>query len=111
MTQKHAKQAPWFILGGLFFAWLTIWAGSIPDQRLADAIRRAEGPRHPYGVISVYVSGPAEARRVCLRTIRHARARWTAAGKPGDFVAWLGSTYCPGPDRARWISLVKKILK
>lgn len=67
-------------------------------QKLADAIYVAEGgkrARVPYGILSVKVSGEQEARRVCLNTIRNAFGRWSRAGQPGDFIAFLAATYCP----------------
>jgi len=68
------------------------------DARIADAIYRAEGARHarvPYGILSVKVRNAGEARQVCLNTIRDARARWMAAGCPGNFIDFLADIYCP----------------
>ena len=73
----------------------------IPDYeaaRYADAIYRAEGgvrAKAPYGILSVRVSGPDEARRVCIRTIQNTHDRWVAAGKPGYYVHFLADRYCP----------------
>ena len=76
-------------------------AAPLPERevaRIADAIYRAEGgskARVPYGVLSVRVANAAEARRVCMNTIRNNHSRWESAGKPGDFIKYLGAKYCP----------------
>lgn len=70
----------------------------IPAERVADAIYRAEGgaaTRHPYGVLSVKVSGEAEARRVCLNSIRNSRGRWEKAGRPGPWLDYFAKRWCP----------------
>jgi hypothetical protein len=67
-------------------------------SKLADAIYRAEGgakARKPYGILSVPVANHAEARRVCVTTIRNSYARWERAGRPGQFVDFIGNRYCP----------------
>lgn len=77
-----------------------VWAEpseKIPAGRVADAIRIAEGihSRHPYGVLSVRVSGEAEARRVCLNSIRNSRQRWEKAGRPGDWLRYFSRRWAP----------------
>jgi hypothetical protein len=72
--------------------------GEIDEQRLANAIYKAEGgerARVPYGILSVPVHSEAEARRVCLRTIHHQIAKWEATGRQGDVFSWIGAAYCP----------------
>lgn len=72
-------------------------AVQIDAEKLADAIYRAEGgprARAPYGILSVKVSGPAEARRVCLNTIRHAQ-RDFPGGDLRQFIRFLANRYCP----------------
>lgn len=67
-------------------------------ERLADAIFRAEGGKKAkvsHGILSVPVKNAAHARQVCKRTIRNTWDRWTLAGKPGDFVEFLGRRYAP----------------
>lgn len=93
----------------------------VSHQRLADAIRIAEGvkSRHPYGVLSVKVKGEAEARRVCLRSIRNSEKRWRKEGCPGDFVAYFAKRWAPtsgcsnDPNglNKNWLKNVRKILK
>jgi len=76
-------------------------AGSLPSSyvnKVADAIYRAEGGRQarvPYGILSVKVRSEAEARRICLNTIRNNHRRWVQAGKPGLFLDYLANIYCP----------------
>lgn len=76
-------------------------AGDIPAayaERIANAIYKAEGgakARVPYGILSVKVSSEAEARRVCMNTIRNNHRRWERAGKPGLFLEFLARKYAP----------------
>lgn len=66
--------------------------------RVVNAIYRAEGgskAKVPYGILSVRVRDAAHARRVCEATVRNNWDRWEAAGRPGDFVSFLGRRYCP----------------
>jgi hypothetical protein len=67
-------------------------------QTLVRAVYRLEGggaARVPYGILSVKVSGPDEARAVCTRTIVNTHARWIRAGRPGNFLDFLADRYCP----------------
>ena len=79
----------------------TAAAAPLPEaevNRLADAIYRAEGgakARAPYGILSVKVRSTAEARRVCMNTIRNNWMRWEKAGSKGKFVDFLADRYCP----------------
>lgn len=79
----------------------TAAAAPLPEaevNRLADCIYRSEGgakARAPYGILSVKVSSTAEARRVCMNTIRNNWRRWEAAGRPGLYVNFLADKYCP----------------
>ena len=70
----------------------------VPDEIIADAIYIAEGgvkASVPYGILSVKVKDEADARRICLNTIRNTKKRWEKAGKPDDFVIFLGKRYAP----------------
>lgn len=85
---------------------------------LAAAIYKAEGgakARAPYGILSVKVSGEAEARRVCENTIRNNYKRWTAAGSRGRFSDYLADKYCPPSvdkiGNLNWKSNVAKLWK
>jgi hypothetical protein len=64
-------------------------------DRIVAAIYRAEGPRHPYGILSVRVTSREQARRVCLRTVQNTHGRWIRAGRPGRFLDFLADRYCP----------------
>ena len=75
---------------------------SVPDpayvDRVVSAIYRVEGgakTKYPYGIKSVKVAGTAEAKRVCRTTVRNNWERWEKAGRPGDFLDFLGDRYCP----------------
>ena len=68
------------------------------DDQIANAIYKLEGgakAKAPYGILSVKVSSPAQARRICLNTIANSRKRWLAAGRPGDELNYLADRYCP----------------
>jgi hypothetical protein len=96
-------------------------AGPIQEayaNRIADAIYVAEGgakAKVPYGILSVKVKDAAEARWVCLNTIRNNWLRWEAAGRQGEFITWLGLRYCPPSvdpvGHRNWIRNVNKLLK
>jgi len=84
---------------------------------MADAIFWAEGghrTRYPYG-IKCHKHSPEVARRMCIRTIRNAHADWIIDGKPGDFVDYLASTYCPKISdpigNRNWTINVRKLLR
>jgi hypothetical protein len=84
--------------------------------KLVAAIYRAEGgpaARVPFGILSVPVSGFAEARQVCFNTVNDSLTKWNQAGRPGEFIPWLASTYCPVASdptgNANWIHNVTAI--
>ena len=73
-------------------------SAEINVERMADAIYRAEGgdkARVPYGVLSVKVKDKAEARRVCINSIRNNIKRWEKAGKPSTFIDFMADRWCP----------------
>ena len=81
--------------------------------QLSDAIWRSEGgprARVPFGILSVPVSGYWQARRVCLNTIQNMHDRWIEAGRPGQFIDFLGDRYCERPN-SDWKRNVKKHYK
>lgn len=91
---------------------------AIEANALADAIWHAEGgrlTRFPYGIKSIHVRSEYDARTVCLNTINHWWRNWNLAGKPGDFVAYLGDSYCPRAadpsGHGYWIENVHWFLK
>lgn len=127
--------APW-VRKAFLVAFMGLWMAScesspqpawavesheIPASVVADAIYRAEGgakTRHPYGVLSVKVGSTAEARQVCLNSIRNSRQRWEKAGRPGDWLEFFQKRWCPvgaSNDPAglnhNWLRNVRGILK
>jgi hypothetical protein len=68
----------------------------IDQARLADAIWIAEGgnaAKSPYGILDGKQHDPAEARSICIRTIRHAARGWR--GSDRGFIQHLSDKYCP----------------
>lgn len=101
----------------LFFSFILIFLASVasaeinPD-RIADAIYQAENSAsHPYGIMKKYKH--TTPRQACINTIRHAIRDWNGRG---DFIAFLGSRYCPvGSDTdngtcKHWVKNVKYFL-
>ena len=69
------------------------FSDTINISKLADAIFKAENSKsHPYGIMTKYKT--TTPRQACINTIKSALRRWD--GK-GDFIVFLGKTYCP-PD-------------
>jgi len=89
-------------------------AWAYTDAQIANAIYKAEGgARYAYGINRKYCKykNLAEARKICLNTIRHARRDFN--GK-GDFIIFLGLRYCPPGAAAEnkfWVRNVKHFLK
>jgi hypothetical protein len=82
---------------------------------LVQAIYIAEGGRNarkPYGILSVPCSTFPDCERVCRNTVRNNIARWEKAGRPEDYISFLGNRYAPissHPLNRNWIPNVKKI--
>lgn len=79
----------------LFMASCTLSHANEPINvdKLANAIYTAEGgakTKHPYGILAKYKT--TTPRQACINTIKSALKRWD--GK-GDFIVFLGKTYCP----------------
>ena len=95
-------------------------AHAYTDEQLANAIFKAEGgykARYLYGIVSVKYSNEAEARRICLNTIRNNRARFENQEKFDDYLEFLASRYCPiGADNdprglnVNWLKNVRYFL-
>jgi hypothetical protein len=87
------------------------------NEAIADAIYLAEGGKRaivPYGILSVKVKDEAEARRVCINTIRNHKKRHANHSCGLDFIACLGNRYCPPTAHAlnkHWVKNVKLLLK
>lgn len=80
----------------------------IDARRLCGAIKRAEGNPN-YGIIngSCDVNEPGMCRYMCHEIVRIRLERWN--GK-GDFIEWLGSSYCPPsahPANVHWVRNVR----
>ncbi len=74
------------------------WGLDIPDKKIAEAIYRAEGAentRYPYGIMGYGKLSKDKAYKICMNTIRNSRKRWVNAGKPEDFIIFLGNRYVP----------------
>ena len=88
------------------------------DDEICSAIFKLEGgakAKAPYGILSIKVSSPAQARRICLNTIRNSRTRWLNAGRPGDELDFLADRYCPPSvdpiGNLRWKVNIHKMIK
>lgn len=93
-------------------------------EKIADAIKKVENSvKYPYGIKSIKIKGntqterEAYARKICINTIKNNYIRWEKAGKPNDFISFLGSRYAPigAPDDPRnlnsnWVKNLKAIL-
>ena len=87
-------------------------------ERICMAIYRAEGgakAKVPFGILSIKVKDYAEAKRVCINTVKANHKRWVAAGKPGDHITFLARQYCPPSTdpigNRNWRANIKSILK
>lgn len=89
---KDMKKKPILFLMVLVFLFISSPAfAEINVERLANAIYRAENSKsHPYGILTHYKH--TTPRQACINTINHALKDWRGNG---DFIAFLGSRYCP----------------
>lgn len=88
------------------------WAG-YSDSQIASAIYLAEGgakTRFPYGIKSIKCDTKEECRQICLNSIKNAKKRWIKAGKPEDFIVFMGRRYSPPNINPNWVRLVKFFL-
>lgn len=88
------------------------------DDQIANEIYRLEGgakAKAPYGILSMKVSSPAMARRICLNTIANSRNRWLKSGRPGDELDFLADRYCPASvdpkGNRNWKVNIHKLVK
>ena len=70
------------------------------DEQIVNAIYKAEGgskAQYAYGIRSVHYDSVAEARRICLNTVRNNRRRYAEYGykKYNTYLEFLASRYCP----------------
>ena len=97
-AKRPKKMKTIIAIATLMLAATVVSAQPINVERLCNAIYRAEGgskARVPYGILSVKVKNEADARRICINTIRNNITRWEKAGKPGDYIDFLANRYCP----------------
>ena len=102
----------------------TAGADTVENEALADAIFKAEGgmkATYYYGIRSVKYDDLADARRICINTIRNNRVRYAKWGyKTHDtYLSFLQSRYCPTTGKlssaerrlnGNWLRLVKYFL-
>jgi hypothetical protein len=117
-----------------FVPMLVFWLAPLTGQaaptpafaaKLADAIYVAEGgtkARVPYGVLSIKppanVKTPEQlkawARRITLNSIANNWRRWESAGRPGTFVKFIATRWCPPSadpqGHTNWVRNVTKLL-
>lgn len=111
-----------FILGLVMFispTYAMSWE-TIPTNKIVDAIYVAEGgskTKHPFGVLSVKCNGYTACRKICTNTVNNNKKRFAKQTKYKDFIAFLGSKYCPvGANNdprglnKNWVKNVKLIL-
>ena len=75
-----------------------VWASEYSDTDIVNAIYKIEGStkaQYLYGIRSVKYSNEAEARRICMNTVRNNRVRFTKQSKYKDYLSFLASRYCP----------------
>ncbi len=88
----------------------------IDFEKLANAIHIAENGHNlnkgeQYGIHSVHYSTEAEARRICIRTIRNKYVEWRASNaKSRPYLEYLSIKYCPVNHKV-WLHNVKYIYK
>lgn len=107
----------WVVIFTIFATLISATCFAYTDVQIADAIYLAEGgakAKVPYGILSVKVKDEAEARQVCLNTIRNAKRRYEKTNKEIDFITFLGLTYCPPNAHSlnkNWVKNVKYFLE
>ena len=89
-----------FSLFCFIFISFSVCADEIDDERLANAIFRAEGGHNAtylYGIRSIPYKDEAEARQICLNTIRNNKKRYKDYGHKhyNNYLEFLASRYCP----------------
>lgn len=83
---------------------------------IVAAIYKAEGGRaakKPFGILSVPCDGYEDCRAVAERTVRNNYVRWVKAGRPGDFIEFLGGRYAPvnvHPLNRHWVKNVNALM-
>jgi len=85
---------------------------------IAEAIKKQEGDPKRHGVLSIKTSSPEEAERILLNSISNNYRRWVKAGKPGNFIDFMGKRWAPiGAENdpkglnKNWVPGVQSILR
>ncbi len=92
-----------------------VW-DSFSNEQVVNAIFFAEGGEkatYAYGIRSIPYKDKADARQICLNSVRNGRRRWLNAGKPSDLIVYIGNRYCPPsshPYNKYWVNNVKRFL-
>jgi len=93
------------------------------DAEIADAIFKSEGSyraTYLYGIRSIPYKNEADARRICLNTIKNQRKRHLRHNCGKDYRACLAERYCPTTGKlshterkvnSYWLVNVQKFLK
>lgn len=87
-------------------------------EKMADAIYIAEGgakTRFPYGVKSIKTRNAAHARQITINSINNNWRRWEQAAKPGEFITFMATRWCPPSadpqGHKNWIKNVNRLMK
>lgn len=88
------------MFAALFITFLTVQsvADEIDENKLADAIFLSEGgykAQYLYGIRSVHYKDEAEARHICLNTIRNQRKRHAKHNCGVEYLVCLRNRYAP----------------
>lgn len=85
---------------------------------IVGAIYIAEGgssTKYPYGIKSIQTKSLSHAKRICENTVRNSHIKWAELGKPGDFIKFLGTKYCPPSEdpvgHENWVRNVTKLAR
>lgn len=88
----------------------TAYAQTVDVDRLAEAIRQQENSyNHPYGILRDYCrpgDPDGQCKKGCIQTINKRLKMWKAEGGQGDFISYLGKSYCPPtahPLNKHWV--------
>lgn len=81
------------------------------DYLLLKAIWKAENgrPGREFGIMNPKANTLDLQAGWCAASIIKSRARWEKAGKPGDFITFMGNRYCPPnahPLNKNWVTNV-----
>ena len=80
------------IMPSITYAKPIIIKQSIDINRLCEAIHKAEGNDN-YGILTKYKH--TSPRQACINTIKHRIRDYNNNKETGDFIDYLGKTYCP----------------